>query len=83
MIKEDELGLVLLDLWCAKIKNIDIFEIVSHIEQYGKTWFSAKMDMSIGLGNLEQWFCLEYSLVLAKTIAPFRRYMWLTETWRN
>ena len=39
MIKEDELGLVLLDLWCAKIKNIDIFEIVSHIEQYGKTWF--------------------------------------------
>ena len=39
LIKEDELGLVLLDLWCAKIKNIDIFEIVSHIEQYGKTWF--------------------------------------------
>ena len=39
MIKGDELGLVLLDLWCAKIKNIDIFEIVSHIEQYGKTWF--------------------------------------------
>ena len=36
-----------------------------------------------GLGDLEQWFCLEYSLVLAKTIAPFRRYMWLTETWRN
>lgn len=36
MIKEDELGLVLLDLWCAKIKNIDIFEI-AHIEQYGKT----------------------------------------------
>ena len=36
-----------------------------------------------GLGNLEQWFCLEDSLVLAKTIALFRRCMRLTETWKN